>query len=362
MSDQGRRSSSPLRTPQPGASHAWRHGIRRVSSAPAVLLGAWLVTMIASLPFMLLMRGLLLEHLGASLAADTAASGINYDWMQEFAAQASGVGRTFRPAVIGFAAVLDNLSAFIDNSRPASLVAIALMYSGLWLFLAGGVINRFARDRATHSHGFFMASGVFFLRFLRLGLLMAAVYGALFRGLHLLMFDKLYPRLTHEVTVERTAFLIRVGLYLVFGFVLMLCNLVFDFAKIRAVVEDRRSMIGATAAAIRFLWRHGPAAIGLFMANGALFLVVLGAYAVVAPGVGGTGWVMWIGLLIGQLYILARLWVKLAFWASETSLFQGRLAHAGYVAAPAAEWPDSPLAEALARSALSHGLEQVGQD
>ena len=179
MSDQGRRSSSPLRTPQPGASHAWRHGIRRVSSAPAVLLGAWLVTMIASLPFMLLMRGLLLEHLGASLAADTAASGINYDWMQEFAAQASGVGRTFRPAVIGFAAVLDNLSAFIDNSRPASLVAIALMYSGLWLFLAGGVINRFARDRATHSHGFFMASGVFFLRFLRLGLLMAAVYGAL---------------------------------------------------------------------------------------------------------------------------------------------------------------------------------------
>jgi hypothetical protein len=322
-----------------------------VNGAPAVLLGAWLVTMLAGLPLTLLMRGLLVEHLGSSLAADTAASGVNYDWMQEFAAQASGVGATFRPAVIGFAAVLDNLSAFIDNSRPASLVAVALVYSCLWVFLAGGVIDRFARDRATYAHGFFMASGVFFLRFLRLGLLMAVVYGALFRGLHVWLFNRLYPRLTHDVTVERTAFLIRLGLYLLFGIVLLACNLVFDFAKIRAVVEDRRSMIGATAAAVRFLGRHGLAAIGLYAANSALFLLVLVAYAAVAPGVGGTGWVMWTGFVVGQLYILARVWVKLAFWASGTSLFQGRLAHEGYVAAPLAVWPDSPLAEALTRGA-----------
>ena len=56
---------------------------------------------------------------------------------------------------------------------------------------------------------------------------------------------------------------------------------------------------------------------------------------------------MWLGFLIGQLYVLARLWVKLVFWASEAALFQGRLAHAGYVAAPIAEWPDSPMADAL---------------
>jgi hypothetical protein len=38
-------------------------------------------------------------------------------------------------------------------------------------------------------------------------------------------------------------------------------------------------------------------------------------------------------VLIGQLYVLVRSWVKLVFWASETALFQSRLAHAGYVAA-----------------------------
>ena len=49
---------------------------------------------------------------------------------------------------------------------------------------------------------------------------------------------------------------------------------------------------------------------------------------------------MWIGFAIGQLYILGRLWVKLVFWASETALFQSRLAHAGYIARPQPVWPD----------------------
>jgi hypothetical protein len=49
----------------------------------------------------------------------------------------------------------------------------------------------------------------------------------------------------------------------------------------------------------------------------------------------------------GQLYVLARLWIKLTFWASDTALFQGRLGHAGYVVRPAPTWPDSPAADAI---------------
>ena len=56
---------------------------------------------------------------------------------------------------------------------------------------------------------------------------------------------------------------------------------------------------------------------------------------------------MWAAFAIGQAYILARLWVKLLFWASETALFQSRLAHAGYVARPEPAWPDSPAADAI---------------
>ncbi len=71
---------------------ALRDGIRRVNSAPALLLGVWMMTLLVSVPLTLAMRGQLAAHLDASLAADAAASGVNYDWMQEFSGQASGVG------------------------------------------------------------------------------------------------------------------------------------------------------------------------------------------------------------------------------------------------------------------------------
>jgi hypothetical protein len=332
---------------------AWRDGIRRVGRAPAVLIGVWVMTVLISLPLAAAMRDMLREHLGASLAADSAATGVNYDWMQEFTSQASGLGATFGPTVLGFGAVLDNLSAFLDNTtRPIVIAGTAAIYLGLWMFLAGGIIDRYARDRITRAHGFFAASGVFFFRFLRLGVLMGLAYGLLVQYLHPWLFDAVYVRITREMTVERTAFLIRLALYAVFAGCLAGCNVLFDYAKVRAVVEDRRSMLGATAAAARFIVRNAPAAIGLYLVNVVLFGIVLAAYALAAPGAGGAGWSMWLGFLIGQVYVLARLWVKLVFWASETALFQGRLAHAGYVAAPVREWPDSPMAEAIGRGNL----------
>jgi hypothetical protein len=331
---------SPLR--------AWRDGIRRVASAPAILVGVWVMTLLVGLPLALALRGEISRHLGSSLAAGTAASGVNYEWMQEFADQATGLGATLRPTILGFAAVLDNLSAFLDNTaRPIVVVGAAVAYMALWLFAAGGIIDRYARGRGTGVHGFFAASGVFFFRFFRLAMVMFAVYGLLFGYVHPWLFDRVYPRLTREINIEPTAFLVRAGLYLAFGLALGVCNLVFDYAKVRAVVEDRRSALGALLSAIRFVRRNPSAAITVYLLDVALFALTLAGYAAVAPGAGGIGWTMWIGFGIGQAYIMARLCVKLIFWASETALFQGRLAHAGYVAAVEPVWPDSPSAQAL---------------
>jgi hypothetical protein len=137
--------------------------------------------------------------------------------------------------------VLDNLSAFLDNTtRPLVIVGAAGTYILLWLFVAGGIIDRYARDRATGVHGFFAASGVFFFRFLRLGLVMLAVYGLLFGYLHPWLFDRVYPRLTREINLEPTAFFIRAGLYQIFGLASGLQSGV-RLCQVRAVVEDRRA-------------------------------------------------------------------------------------------------------------------------
>jgi len=325
---------------------AFRDGIRRVNSAPVLLLGVWVMTLLVSLPLTFEMRSELAAHLDASLEADAAASGVNHDWMQEFRGRASGVGTTFSPTIIGFGAVLDNSSAFVDQERrPVLIVCAAAVYLALWTFVAGGLIDRYARDRNTRVEGFLWASAVHAVRFLRLGLVAAFVYGLLFRVVHPWLFGTLSRDLTRDLTAERSAFFVHLALYGLFAIALAACNLVLDYAKVRIVVEDRRSVLAALSGAVRFLRRNGGAAATLYLADAALFAAVLALYAAVAPGAGSSGWSMWLGFGIAQIYLLARLWVKLVFWASETALFQGRLAHAGYVAAARPIWPDSPAAE-----------------
>jgi len=327
---------------------AWIDGLWRESRAPAILGGVWLMTLVVTLPMALAMRGMIAQHLGQSLAADTAANGVNYDWMREFRDQASGIGVTFQPTVIGFGAVLDNMSAFMDDTRrPIAIVGAASIYVLLWIFVAGGVIDRYARDRPTRAPAFFAACGVFFFRFLRLAVVQWVVYALLFGVLHPWLFDRVYTRLTHDVSVERTAFFIRLSLYIVFGVLVAAATVVFDYAKVRAVVEDRRSMLAAIGASLGFIRRNIGAVVVVFVLNFSLFAAVIAMYALIAPGAGGVGLSLWIGLVTGQVYVLARLWVKLVFWSSETALFQSRLAHAGYVARPEPAWPDSPAADAI---------------
>jgi hypothetical protein len=327
---------------------AFGDGMRRVAGAPAVLGGALLLTLLVALPPAVVMRGLLADSLGQSLAADAAAAGVNAEWWQEFGSSATGLGSAFRPRIIGFGAVLDNLSRVLDNEHlPAAVGVVASGYLLFWLFLVGGILDRYARNRPTRAAAFFSSCGVFFFRFLRLGIIALALYALLFGPVHGWLFGTVYPWATRDLTVERQAFAVRAGLYLVFGVLLAACNVLFDYAKVRAVVEDRRSMVGALLAAWRFLRRNPLHAAGLYLLNGLLFVAVIAVYAVVAPGAGTAGWSLWLGLLVTEVYLLARLAVKLQFLASQTSLFQGLLAHAEYIAAPLPTWPESPSAEAI---------------
>jgi hypothetical protein len=294
---------------------------------------------------------MLSDHLGASLAAEQAARGVNLDWWEEFASQAQGVGVSFTPAILGFGAVLGNLGAMADNRGQTTVIAAAgVAYILAWVFLAGGILDRYARNRPTRATGFFSRAGTFFFRFLRLAVLALLAYWLLYSFVHTWLFGTVYPWATRDLTVERQAFVVRVLLYVVFGVLLFGCNLICDYAKIRAVVEDRRSMIGALIAGARFVVRQPGRAVGLYLLNGLVFLAVVLAYAAVAPGAGGTGWSMWRGLFVTEIYLLARLWVKLLFYASQTALFQGAMAHAEYIATPQPVWPDSPAAEAIGGS------------
>jgi hypothetical protein len=340
---------------EPGARRAFRDGIRRVNGAPVLLLGLAAMTLLVALPLSIALRGMIEAHLGSSAESELAAERANADWWEEFTAQASGLGTTFTPSIIGFAAVLENTGGLLDNRPLAATIAGATIgWLVLWSFLTGGAIDRYARGRPTRAHGFFAACGTHVWRFFRLGIMSCAVYLGLFGPIHGWVLQDGYALLTRDLTSERSALAVRVGGYVLFAALLAACSLLFDYARVRIVVEDRRSAIGALLASMRFLARH-PRAVGcLCLLNAAALAALVAGYAALAPGAPGSGLRLLVALGLGQAYILGRHYVKLLIYASETALFQGALAHAAYTASPLLIWPDSPAVESLTSAEPAH--------
>jgi hypothetical protein len=329
---------------------SWISGWSRVVQARGMVIGIHALSFLLALPFALAVRDQIASQLGSSLAAGAVADGVNNDWWSEFTAQATGLGATFTPSIVGFASTLDSVSRVLDaRYPPATLMWLLGGYLALWTFLSGGILDRYARQRPTRAHGFFSACGLSWFRLARLTALAGLAYWVLFKYLHAWLFLDVLRDITRNLGVERAAFFWRLLFYVVFGIVLLTINLAFDYARIRLVVEDRRSALGALRASLRFLWHHPLQVTALYALNGLGFVLLLALWFVVSPGIHGTGLAMWAAFAAGQLYLVARLAIKLHFLASQTALFQSQLAHASYSAAPAPAWPESPAAELITR-------------
>ena len=318
-------------------------GLRRVARAPMVLAGAAVLTAAVALPPGLLLREAPPGALRQGPAAGNPAAGCIplHWWRFPLDAYPVGGGPCMAPPAGTDAPAAAYLRVLLDNEGPdPALAAVVVVYLAAWTLFSAGTIDRYARDRPTRGAGFFAACGVYGPRLLRLALIAGFVYWAIFRAVH--------PWLVGEPSPGTGVPPAALPRYLAFGLLLALVGLVFDYARVRAVVEDRRSMLGALLAGWRFVRRRPAACLGLYAANGAVAAAVVGAYAVTAPAAPAGAPLGW-AFLAGQVYVAARLAAKLFFYATEIAYFQSRLAHAGYVAAPAPVWPESASAEALGR-------------
>jgi hypothetical protein len=341
------------------ATGAFVAGWRRVVSAPQLVVGVWLATTLAALPPALALKSAIASDLGASLVASRVAAGVDAGWWQEFQARATAEASTLSTTVIGAAAPLANVSRFLDapGVPPPLLVAVACGLA-VWIFLSGGVIDRLARGRPVGTRAFFGACGVFFFRFLRLTVLVGAAYWLIASPFHAVLFDRVYRWLIRDLSSERAAFVWRVICYAIWLAPLVVVNVIADYAKARAVIEDRRSMLGALAAGARFVRRDPIAVSTLYLANGLVLAVGFAVYLLVAPGAHGGDWRLLAVLAIGQGWILVRVVTRLAFLSTSAALVQRSLAHAEYTAAPPPVWPDSPAAEAI-ENAARYGTRPV---
>lgn len=313
--------------------HAFRsvaRGLSRSLRSPKLVLGLWLLNLLAALPAALVMADVLEGSIGASLFDETMESGFDTDWWAEFSAEnEGGLAETFSPAVVGAAAVYGNLEAWwsgrLFTDGPIGLLALGVAYGLLWTFLLGGVLDSLSRgagsDRADRGFsGFTAAGGRTFFRFLQLTLAAGVAYFLIFR-LSRWLFRQI-ERSSRDVTVEQTVFLKVVAVAALAVLLLHLVRMTFDFAKVSVFADDvsaPRAFIGALGFLVS---RPGPA-LAVYFGLGAAGLALVALYAWTAPGPGQSSFAtVFLAFLFSQLYLLARIGLRVALLSAELHLYR----------------------------------------
>ena len=309
--------------------YALREGVRHVLANRRLIIALWLLNFGMALSFALALHDQLRSSIGASLVHEKLRGGFDIDWYGEFEHQATGVGRSFSPAVIGVGPFITNLEAWLDGrllEGYVGIVMLGLSYAAVWMFFLGGILDRFARPQGPLSAGRFLGAACrYFPRFLPLALLAGLLYYLVYKTVSPPMFAWAVE-VTRDVIDERWVFLLTAGAYLAVVILLVLINVVSDYAKIAMVVNEQGNPLAAAWQGLRFVGAHPGRALGLYAVLGGVGLLSLGLYALMAPGAGpSNALTVTLAFLLGQAYLVLKLIVRLTFFSGQMALFQGHV-------------------------------------
>ncbi|HSR70266.1 MAG TPA: hypothetical protein VLU25_20220 [Acidobacteriota bacterium] len=305
------------------AATAFRRGIAASLSVKRFIFWMWLVSFLLAFAPALILSHQIEDSLGSSAKAEALAQGYDDRWYLEFEAEAKALAASFDPTVAGAGAVLNAVDAFLTGEHLdyfPGVVLIGALYLLVWIWAAGAILTAFESGQAPSLPQCAADGTRYFFRFLRLFVLSGLAYLVIF-GWLMPFLEEHVESVSRDIVDERMAFFWYLLAYLVAWILLLIVNLVFDYAKIVTVIEDRRSMLGATLRSLRLVFSHPLQAISLYGLNLLLALVFLIIYTALAPGASQASWaaVIW-ALFLGQLYIASRIFTRLCFFGSQFDL------------------------------------------
>ena len=266
------------------------------------------------------------DSFGNSLAGDRMAEGFDYLWWEEYRDDARGLEKTFTPSIIGKGAVLNNLEGLIQLrvfDLPPVILVFGLVYIILHTFLAGGILFHFKTGNDRFSlRGFFLGAGSHFVRFSLLVLLS----WLFFLLIGIVLKDSLDSLLSG---IQKTAFSEVIPFYvgLVFNaivfFLFLFIQMVFDYARIKIVLEDSSNVLTSAASAFGFVFRHLGSTLGLFyllfLAQVAFTLIYILIHGLIPQS-------SYIGIalafLFQQIFIFGLIWIRCWLYSSQMELYR----------------------------------------
>jgi hypothetical protein len=297
-----------------GVGAAIKQGLgmtRRASTGVWVLFLANLgLAALAALP---IYRGIL-RFTGHSLMSQSLLRGFSVDWLTDFGFNSPGS--------------LDRYAAAIAAAGLFSILVNSV--------LAGGVLAHFRDPLLTQGLGDFCRDTVRYAwRMIRLLVIGLICYWIVFRLLNQSL-SGLVDRWTESATNDHTVFWAHLPVVLLTLTGVIFVNLVMDYAKVKLVLDDESSAIGAFLASLGFSLGRLRKALTVYLVPALLGLALLVLYRLVVPwdaihtSLGNAGgWrysepLVLAVLFIGQQVImLGRYWFRVATWASEWSYYSG---------------------------------------
>lgn len=186
---------------------------------------------------------------------------------------------------------------------------------------AGGILGVMASGGQFTMQKFWACCGEFFWRFFRLMFISLFFYGAV--GLSYYLASRRIERAAVEATAYQSIVYKRWAIMLMLVFLFTFVNMIFDYARIIAVVRDSRSMFRETFSAAWFSIRHFFSAYFLYLMLAVVGIGLFLGLATLRAWINQSSWVTILAaFLLGQIAIVSRIWTRVAFIAAELELYQ----------------------------------------
>ena len=266
------------------------------------------------------------DSFGSSLVGVRMAEGFDYLWWEEYRDESEGLEQTFTPSIIGKGAVLNNLEGLIHLrffDLPPVVLIFGFLYIILHTFLAGGILSLLKKEDRTFSlKKFFKGAGSYFFRFFLLMLLswvFFLIIGRAVKG----GLDSLLAGMRESSFSEVGPFYWGLVFSAVVFFLFLFIQMVFDYARIKVVLDGSPNILASAAGAFGFVFRHLGSTLGLFYL---LFLaqVVFTLFYILIQGIipQVSFLDVAVAFLFQQVFVFGLIWIRCWLYSSQMELYR----------------------------------------
>jgi hypothetical protein len=323
---------------------AFSKGLTKVNGNKRFILFAWFVNIVFGLILAWPMLNQLDAYIAPTIQEENLLQRFDENWYGTFRIdlEKSEIARMLNPTMLGTAPFFSHLDGVLGGNairavggflkewitgfefRPAFglLMLLLLIYTLVSTFLAGGFISAYAQERSLTIKEFLAKASIYFGRFFRLFLILVILFYVVALLIDLL--NRGIMGATATSPSEMTPFVFYMIRNVVVFFVLAILVTCIDYAKIRLVVDDRWSAIGAFGTGFKFTFTNFGKTFPLLLLLVLIGVVLMALYGVLENLLPQTGyWTIVLVFILQQLYMIGRICLKGLFYASQTVLFSG---------------------------------------